>query len=396
MDNLKHLFSIPLNNKEISQKNLNIEEKKRNSNFVWKGQFSPQFIESMLRVYGKGRKNVLDPFSGSGTVLYEASLLDIEAVGVELNPSAYFMSKFYEISNLSEQEQLKLIDNVDTIINNMLNEKDLIKFFNILKSSEGIFKDLLCLIVVLTNIKKGQSIEILNVIKAWNIVRNNILLLEADKNIKAYNRDFRESMLEDEKFELVLTSPPYINVFNYHENYRASTEVLGYDILNIAKAELGSNRKNRGNRFYTVIQYTLDMSLIINEVLRVAKNNARIIFIVGRKSKVLGIDFYNSEIIIKIFEDIFEQKVCQRQERNFKNRFGQNIIEDILHIDVNKVINDINNNTIEFKARNIAKFILLNADIKEAKTENILLLKQAILKVDNILPSERIVDKYDR
>jgi hypothetical protein len=36
-------------------------------------------------------------------------------------------------------------------------------------------------------------------------------------------------------------------------------EVLGFDILKVAASEIGSNRRNRGNRFITVIQYALDM-----------------------------------------------------------------------------------------------------------------------------------------
>lgn len=47
-------------------------------------------------------------------------------------------------------------------------------------------------------------------------------------------------------FGLVLTSPPYINVYNYHQQYRASAEALGWDLLEVAKTEIGSNRKHPG------------------------------------------------------------------------------------------------------------------------------------------------------
>ena len=45
--------------------------------------------------------------------------------------------------------------------------------------------------------------------------------------------------------DIVITSPPYINVFNYHQNHRALLEVLGFDLLKVAESEIGSNRKNR-------------------------------------------------------------------------------------------------------------------------------------------------------
>ena len=36
---------------------------------------------------------ILDPFAGSGTVLYECARKNISAYGIELNISAYLMSK---------------------------------------------------------------------------------------------------------------------------------------------------------------------------------------------------------------------------------------------------------------------------------------------------------------
>jgi hypothetical protein len=68
--------------------------------------------------------------------------------------------------------------------------------------------------------------------------------------------------------ELIVTSPPYINVFNYHQNHRAILELLGFDLAaTSAASELGSNRKNRGNRFRTVIQYALDMEAALESLL---------------------------------------------------------------------------------------------------------------------------------
>ncbi len=61
--------------------------------------------------------------------------------------------------------------------------------------------------------------------------------------------------MQENQIDFVITSPPYINVFNYHQNYRQSAEILGWDLLKIAKSEIGSNRANRGNRFYTIIQF---------------------------------------------------------------------------------------------------------------------------------------------
>lgn len=393
MSNLTRLFEIPLNIDNVSQEILNVENRNRTSNFAWKGQFSPQFIEAMLKQYGKGKQRVLDPFSGSGTVLYEASLIGMEAVGVELNPSAYYMSKFYELGNLTKLEQDKIILEIQATIDNLLLEEDLLDLTNKISSMKGIKKDIFSLIVILTNVKKGEIIRLNDFLKSWLIVKSNFLNLVEGSNIRVYNSDFRNSKLQARKFDLILTSPPYINVFNYHENYRQSAEILGFNILEVAKSEVGANRKNRGNRFLTVIQYLIDMSLIISELLRVASFDAKIIFIVGRLSKVLGVEFYNSELIVRIFEEIFSQKLSQRQERKFKNRFGQQIVEDILHIDFVD-FPKLDESEVIQKAREIAYGVLTSIELSSVQDKNVELLKQAINKIKFVEPSKIMGEEY--
>ena len=96
--------------------------------------------------------------------------------------------------------------------------------------------------------------------------------------------DARALPCEDSEVDLILTSPPYINVFNYHQQYRQSVESLDWDILPLARSEIGANRKHRGNRFLTVTQYCLDMAQVLLELERVCKPGARAIVVVGRES----------------------------------------------------------------------------------------------------------------
>lgn len=86
--------------------------------------------------------------------------------------------------------------------------------------------------------------------------------------IRALLSDARRLPLPSDSIDFILTSPPYINVFNYHQNYRRSAEMLDWDLLHIARSEIGSNRANRGNRFLTVIQYCLDMCAVVKEISR--------------------------------------------------------------------------------------------------------------------------------
>jgi len=131
---------------------------------------------------------------------------------------------------------------------------------------------------------------------------------------------------------LVLTSPPYINVHNYHQQYRRSVEALAYNVLAIARSEIGSNRQNRANRFLTVVQYSLDMSLALLEIARVIRPAGLSILVVGRESTVCGIRFFNGELIAELAGRAAGLRLERRQERMFRNRYGKSIYEDILHL----------------------------------------------------------------
>jgi len=53
----------------------------------------PQIADALLNEYGKGVKNILDPFCGSGTSLVEANLHGFNAIGSDLNPLARLIAK---------------------------------------------------------------------------------------------------------------------------------------------------------------------------------------------------------------------------------------------------------------------------------------------------------------
>ncbi|OAD20333.1 methyltransferase, partial [Candidatus Thiomargarita nelsonii] len=158
----------------------------------------------------------------------------------------------------------------------------------------------------------------------------------SEKPIACHLSDARNTHLNENGFDFVITSPPYINVFNYHQNYRRSVELLGWDVLSVAKSEIGANRKFRSNRFLTVIQYCMDMAQVFIELSRVCKNNAQLILVVGRESNVRKTAFYNAELLKTIATELLCMEFIQQQHRVFKNKFGKNIFEEILHLKVNK------------------------------------------------------------
>jgi ubiquinone/menaquinone biosynthesis C-methylase UbiE len=388
---------LPDFDQPIPQEKLDIIEKNRANLFAWRGQFSPQLIETILTYYCPSNSVILDPFVGSGTVLLEASYLSLEAYGFEINPAAYIMSHTYEFINDSQKKEVlknlrniidqefplrifEVSDQVENLVDKLQNTR------NMLPDRSKVLFDALVIILDVCKNKISQEFIQKKFSHLSNIITN---LPYSQKPIRVGLSDARSLPLENNQIDFVVTSPPYINVFNYHQNYRQSAEILGWDLLKIAKSEIGSNRANRSNRFYTVVQYCLDMGDILKELARVSKQQARIVLIVGQESNVLGVPFYNADIIEKIgIKAKLFQKVL-RQKRKFKNKFGKVIIEDIINfINLN---NQVSQEVIEQISREVA-FEVLESSRLFVSSENQLCLESAIAKVNNIQKTP-ILDK---
>ena len=386
---INRFSNIPIDHEEINQSELNIDGKTRSNLFAWNGQFSPQFIETLLSYYAKDGFFVVDPFVGSGTVLSECARKGLRSYGIELNASAYYMAKTYEIANLSIEERTEIITAIDFLLKSIKNEQNIIpSILSYIKKFNNVQRNILSTLIILMDVFNNEvSFELLN--KKWLNLQTIIQNIPFSvSRISVERGDSRHLGIDDDCADMLISSPPYINVFNYHQKYRRSVEYLGYDVLSIAKSEFGSNRKNRGNRFLTVIQYCIDMALSIKEAIRVCKPKARMIYIVGRESSVLGYSFCNSELIYNIATQIFNMELIIRQERAFKNRFGQIIYEDILSFENPNDIFIEDSEIIEYGRKIAIDMLFEKYQTSTEENKNRELLLDAINKSENVKPSE--------
>ncbi len=334
----------------LEQEKLDVTTKKRSNLFNWRGQFTPEFVEYILSSFTKEGDHIFDPFSGSGTVLQESARLGLKATGYEINPSAYAMSKFFSFCNLTSEErnifcrsfETKLI----TQIQNLNGQKVFVEhedyreaYLNLLSFAVSFDKlisnkqERMFFMNILFQSEKDKKLTVAeSILKSFQYTKNCLLSLPFSINpIKSQLLDARSSGDElANSVDFILTSPPYINVFNYHQNYRAIIETFHFDILKVAHSEFGSNRKNRGNRFKTVIQYCIDMELAIRSFWKALKPNSRMVLVVGRESNVRGTPFYNGQLVIEIIEKTNGFSDIKTLERQFTNKFGINIKEDII------------------------------------------------------------------
>lgn len=334
----------------LSQEKLDVSIKTRSNLFNWRGQFTPEFVEYILKTFADGGGHVLDPFSGSGTVLQESARIGLKATGFEINPSAFAMSDFFHFCNIPIKGRNEFCDSFEAKLRpgiEKLNgqavyvaDTDYRKsYLNLLKLAREIDRQLntrqercfwLNILFMSERDKKSKLRESINKSFAQN--KQYLLGLPlASQPIAAYLQDARCSNAAfNQSFDLVFTSPPYINVFNYHQNYRAIIEAFNYDVLRVAQSEFGSNRKNRGNRFKTVIQYCLDMEQSICAFGNVLKTNGKIVLVLGRESNVRGVPFYNSRLVMEILQISNGFSDVRIAERKFMNKFGEHIKEDLI------------------------------------------------------------------
>ena len=341
----------PFNKIEISQADLDIVNKSRSNPLRWNGQFSPQLVQVLLRSYADSRSVIFDPFLGSGTVLLEAGLAGFPASGTEINPAAVALAQTYqfinvplnqrrlhlqEISCLLQSEFVQLLPLFQASEQYQLHEYDfesiksrLVKL--LLGAANRLRSQLLETLIVLLDFHQ-PDLSIAKVFSTWKKLKKLVSELPfSEQTIEVIQADARQTPLPNASIDLVITSPPYINVFNYHQQYRASMEALRWNLLKVARSEIGSNRKHRGNRFLTVVQFCLDIAQTFNELARICRSEGRLIFVVGRESKVRGTAFFNGEIVAEVAHRASGFQLILKQERVFLNRFGQSIFEDILH-----------------------------------------------------------------
>ena len=376
----------------IPQDLLNISNKCKSNPLPWNGQFSPQLVQVLLHEYANKNDFIFDPFLGSGTVLLESGEYGVKAIGTEINYAAVCLSKIYELINTNLSERIFLLNNLDNQFKETFifkNSNPIIEIKKILeKTSNEKSKTILRAFIILIDLYK-EKFTVKWFEQKWHKIMDIVNSLPVSKKeIFVLNEDARETSILDSSTSFVITSPPYINVFNYHQQYRSSAEFLNGSVLPVAQAEIGSNRKHRSNRLYTVIQYCMDISKVFEEINRVCKNGSHIIFIVGRESSVRKTAFYNGEIISELATRINGLHFISRQERVFTNRFGLRIFEDILHFKSTKQKTE----KISEKARKIGLEILESVK-KYAPSETIDDINDAIIKAESIVFSPIMKNK---
>ena len=256
-------------------------------------------------------------------------------MGAEINPAAAELAKTAMFCNVKKAERKKYLDASWNAIKKNLKEPN--SFDSNMRSmlKDAVKRPLVYNILISVLMRAsllGEKDLAKNLATAFEFHKKLISSLPyRSKKISVSHRDARELGIKSGSVDLVITSPPYIGVFNYSRNYKKAMWLAGWKESEMSDHEIGSDKKNLGNKFLTVTQYALDMSLALGEIRRALKKNGRAIIVIGRESKIRGISFETSALLYALAAGQCGLRLILRQERQLNNRFGEKVHEDLLH-----------------------------------------------------------------
>jgi DNA modification methylase len=283
-------------------------------------KFIPQIPRKAISEWSEPGDLVYDPFSGSGTTLLEASLLDRKSVGTDNNSVAVLVTKA-KIADYKKENLTFLSDflkSYDEVIKKTNPDKKLIPdnknfpyWFTedvilrlssikkiILKQFDPIQTLLLAVfssIIVRVSLqdsdtrysrvnKKVSPSDVDNAFKsrlkdAIQGLTEIMLYGRAESNV--FEADSRSvPFIKSNSVSLIITSPPYLNAYDYHKYHRQRIHWIGGSVEFARDLEIGSHDEFT-RKTATEDQYFKDMDLCFWEWERVMKSDAKCIIVVG-------------------------------------------------------------------------------------------------------------------
>ncbi|MEX9873970.1 DNA methyltransferase [Providencia rettgeri] len=285
-------------------------------------KFIPQIPRKAIQQWTIPGDVVYDPFNGCGTTVLEASLAGRQGIGTDNNAIAILASKA-KTTNYTQKDFDTLENFRDRILNGLdfaADRPDLIpqnKNFhywfdstitNRLASLKGIILEennpiqtlLLAIfssIIVRVSYQDSDTrysrierkihpreVDTIFLSRLNDVLKQLPTLLKRDRgDVNIFQADSRHvPFIKDESVSLIVTSPPYLNAYDYHKYHRQRLHWIGGDdsVKFARDNEIGSHDKFTRNNA-TPENYFSDMKQCFKEWSRVLKNKGKCLIIVG-------------------------------------------------------------------------------------------------------------------
>jgi DNA modification methylase len=317
-------------------------------------KFIPQIPRRLIEQLSQVGDVILDPFTGSGTTLVEAILLDRDAVGVDANPLAALISKvkatplasdrFNSVAAILEKMQ----EDVDGLYGrtlfhhaeetsaypiphhpkldfwfkpHVIQEGAVIKHhIEAVKTYDPDLYDFLrvafsSILVAVSNqdsdtrytrrekrIGEGDTLK-----QFYRRVKDMIERMGQFAQVASYRRprvfaseaQQIDSLLEEDSVDLVVSSPPYPNAYSYHLYHFFRMVWLDMDPYDFKRKEIGSHRKYSAKNGATAETFFAEMSDCYSGIRKALRPKGLCCMVIG-DSIVRGKLIDNSKLLIDV------------------------------------------------------------------------------------------------
>lgn len=285
--------------------------------YPYRGKIAALDAEQILSQMPKG-STVLDPFCGSGTIIYEGLKFGLTTIGIDANPLAVVLSngkihiprKFSdiekEIDNLIEKakklsdipevpeypKSLFHVDSIDQIMRMSVFYEEMSDYVkacflgSIALTARG------CNDYKWTSSTVGKNIEPKRYISFYEKFKQKCKkhFMPIENESRVYYADSRKLLdfIEPNSVDFVFSSPPYFDCLDYTA-YHAR---IIYDILGYQRVQI------RSSLIQNIENYKEDMRLVLSNLYKVLKPSGQIIFVVGDKKihgqVINGADYFQA------------------------------------------------------------------------------------------------------
>ena len=346
-------------------------------------KFPPAIPKQIFEIFIKDKEAlVFDPFSGSGTTLLEGLLHSCHVIGNDTNPIGNLIAET-KLTIFSEQDFSLASQNVGKIrkiFNNKENVDLGIQFHN--KDhwfQRNVQKEMT---IILKTIHDENNTKVKNILKttlseiAINVsnqesdtryaaIDKNILdsktidlferkltlnikkLRESSKQInpklnkQIFSLDSRNlSKIKNESIDVIVTSPPYANTYDYYLYHKHRMHWLGYDCNRSKETEIGS-RHQFSSKKDPISLWEGDIRSFLIEFKRVTKKGGKICLVLG--DSVVNKKLFNAnDCVINICKEIHLEHIhtesvpLAKNTRQFNHKWRSklNKLEHVIFLEV--------------------------------------------------------------
>jgi hypothetical protein len=292
--------------------------------YPYKGKFYPRVVRTLINAFKlKEDCLLLDPFNGSGTATHEASLMGIKSVGVDVTPMGVVLSELKNALLFIDEKKLDFnLQELRDIVHDIENKKWEYKDPIIYKLMLAIYFDTIDAFVRTSRYNKkgkiGLFIEKFNYIKdcykkTMEIREKYSLKFEPAQIIEGDILELKDHKEFEEKFDAVITSPPYYFSIDYVGKDKIAYDYLGVEMKKVESKYLGMKNNGQLNRCYgnlppKVALYYEDLKKSIENIFWALKPKGTLAIIVGDST-------VNSK---KIPTTMMTKKFCEEVGFKFK------------------------------------------------------------------------------